>query len=737
MSIRTWCVRLFVVSLLLTVSIGSLLGAPTLSHTSAPFVVGERAPARMYVMEEIDGRMACRLGTSEQANALANRAEPVQVIYPPSGSRSLAAGLQITLRGTSQLDSYPAAKAAFVRAAKIWEGRIANSLSVTIDVDFGPTIFGQPFENEGILGGTLDSAYTINYPGLRSLLLARADSAAETSLYNSLPVSTVPTNLGNVDKVDGAYILLKALGASLPNDAPLIGFNSNYAFDLDPSDGIDAGKFDFEAVAVHEMGHALGFGSAVGDTELTPPATSVRPTVWDLFRFRPGVTTATFQAAQRPMSSGGSHVHFAGGPQIAMSTGRGDNTGGDGQQSSHWKDDTDGNPFIGLMDPTIPRGFRGQLQQADLDAFNIMGYTITGGGGACAETEPNEVAANATPIVFGTPCTGNVTFIDPSSITINFTDGTSDKIEDLYRVTLSSPGKLTVRLSWTFTGADLDVYLLSSSEVLAQAASSANPEEFTTNSTLAAGTYYVGVSAYSSGSAYTLLVSSTGSAPATPAAPSNLVATPTSSTTINLSWSDNATNETGYVVEAKAAGSGFIQVGSVLPANATSTTITGATPGVTFTFRVKARNGAGDSGYSNEASATPTNTGGPCVANSTTACLLSNRFRVSVRYINAFVNPPQPGDFLGARLASGSSVSDTATFGLTTPLLIEAVVRILDVNQVQPGANRFDIYAGGLTDLEYTVTVTDTQTGRSKTYRKPPGTSGTDLIVVDRVFFQY
>lgn len=737
MSIRTWCVRLFVSSLLVTLSIGSLFGAPTLSHNSTPVMVGERAPARMYVLEEIDGHVSCRAGRTAQANALARRVAPMHVIYPSAGSRSLSAGLQITLRGTSQLDSYPAAKAAFVRAAQIWEGRIANTVSVTIDVDFGPTIFGEPFGNEGTLGGTLDSAYTVDYGPLRSALLARADSAAETSLYNSLPASTVPTDLGNVNRVSGAYILLKMLGAGLPEDAPLIGFNSAYPFDLDPSNGIDAGKYDFEAVAVHEMGHALGFGSSVGDTELTPPAPSVVPTVWDLFRFRPGVTAATFQAAQRPMSSGGSHVHFAGGPQIAMSTGRGDNTGGDGQQSSHWKDDTGGNPFIGLMDPTLPPGFRGTLQQADLDAFNIMGYAITGGGGACAESEPNETTANATVVTIGTPCTGNVTFIDPSSITINFPDGSSDKIEDLYRVTLSSPAKLTVKLSWTFTSADLDVYLLQGSSVLGQATSVSNPEEFTTSSNLAAGTYYVGVSAYSSGSAYTLLVTSTGSAPATPAAPSNLVATPTSSTTINLTWSDNATNETGYIVEAKAGGSGFVQIDPVLPPNATSTTISGATAGVTFTFRVKARNGAGDSGYSNEASATPTNSGGPCVTNSTTACLLNNRFRVSVRYINAFVNPPQPGDFLGARLASGSSVSDTATFGLTTPLLIEAVVRILDVNQVQPGANRFDIYAGGLTDLEYTVTVTDTQTGRSKTYRKPPGTSGTDLIVVDRLFFQY
>src|SRR6185369_12315287 len=61
----------------------------------------------------------------------------------------------------------------------------------------------------------------------------------------------------------------------------------------------------------------------------------------------------------------------------------------------------------------------------------------------------------------------------------------------------------------------------------------------------------------------------TATTPAPPAAPTGLVATPVTSTRIDLQWVDNATGEQGYRVERATGGGGFSQV-AALGANATS-----------------------------------------------------------------------------------------------------------------------------------------------------------------------
>ncbi|HEX8409557.1 MAG TPA: hypothetical protein VF883_11870 [Thermoanaerobaculia bacterium] len=119
-----------------------------------------------------------------------------------------------------------------------------------------------------------------------------------------------------------------------------------------------------------------------------------------------------------------------------------------------------------------------------------------------------------------------------------------------------------------------------------------------------------------------------------------------------------------------------------------------------------------------------------CTTTATQACLLDGRFRVSINYVNQFANPPAPGTFVAAKLVPGVQNPDVATFGISSAQAIEVVVRIQDTRPF--GLNRFDVYYGGLTDLEYTVSVTDTVKGTTKTYRNPPGTVGG---LVDRTTF--
>jgi hypothetical protein len=98
--------------------------------------------------------------------------------------------------------------------------------------------------------------------------------------------------------------------------------------------------------------------------------------------------------------------------------------------------------------------------------------------------------------------------------------------------------------------------------------------------------------------------------PVPPLAPGNLSASAVSSNRIDLVWSDNSTNEDGFAIERSADGVSFSQITTVA-ANLTSYSNTGLNASTTYTYRVRAFNSAGFSGYSNAASGTTTAIGTP------------------------------------------------------------------------------------------------------------------------------
>ncbi len=87
-----------------------------------------------------------------------------------------------------------------------------------------------------------------------------------------------------------------------------------------------------------------------------------------------------------------------------------------------------------------------------------------------------------------------------------------------------------------------------------------------------------------------------------PDAPTNLIASALSPVSIQLVWQDNSDIETGFKIERKSGSGVYLQVGTV-SANVNQFTDTGLTPNTTYTYRVRAANDAGNSGYTNEASA--------------------------------------------------------------------------------------------------------------------------------------
>lgn len=101
----------------------------------------------------------------------------------------------------------------------------------------------------------------------------------------------------------------------------------------------------------------------------------------------------------------------------------------------------------------------------------------------------------------------------------------------------------------------------------------------------------------------------------------------------------------------------------------------------------------------------------PCVAGTTTLCLAGGRFKVQVEWKTPV---PQTG--------SGTAVpitADTGRFWFFNAENIELVVKVLDARDLN---GHFWVFYGALSDVEYTITVTDSLTGRQKIYKNPQGT---------------
>jgi hypothetical protein len=88
-----------------------------------------------------------------------------------------------------------------------------------------------------------------------------------------------------------------------------------------------------------------------------------------------------------------------------------------------------------------------------------------------------------------------------------------------------------------------------------------------------------------------------------PNAPSNLIATPLSSSQINLMWQDSSNDETGFKIERKTATGSYSQIATV-GANVTSYSSSRLGANTTYYYRVRAYKATLNSDYCEEASAT-------------------------------------------------------------------------------------------------------------------------------------
>jgi hypothetical protein len=96
--------------------------------------------------------------------------------------------------------------------------------------------------------------------------------------------------------------------------------------------------------------------------------------------------------------------------------------------------------------------------------------------------------------------------------------------------------------------------------------------------------------------------------------------------------------------------------------------------------------------------------------NSSELCLRYNQFKVTAEWKTA---TGATGFGVAVPLSD-----DTGSFYFFDPVNTEMIVKVINACSLN---HRYWIFAGGLTDVEVTLTVTETRTGQTKTYKNPLG----------------
>lgn len=276
--------------------------------------------------------------------------------------------------------------AAIVAAGNRWSAIYNDAITLNLTVGFS---------GSGLGASTSAQQLVTTYTNTRNALVADALGADDAAATASMPLGSIGflinrtaengnsatpylDNNGSANNTN--MVFTRANGRAIGlwaavdgNSDGTILFGNSASWDFNPLDGIGAAQGDFEGVAAHEIGHAMGFISGVDSLDGSPGQTenNYRLRILDSFRYstRAAVT-------QRDFTADGISKFFSinGGVTNLGGFSEGMNFG-DGAQASHWVDNPPSST-IGIMDPFFNLGQTLVISNLDRRAFDVIGYNM-------------------------------------------------------------------------------------------------------------------------------------------------------------------------------------------------------------------------------------------------------------------------------------------------------------------------------------------------------------------------
>jgi plastocyanin len=357
--------------------------------------------------------------------------------------------------------------------------------------------------------------------------------------------------------------------------------------------------------------------------------------------------------------------------------------------------------------PVIDDGVQDGTHTVNLTLSNATGGASVGQASAVLSITDNDKPAAAGSLAFSAAAYSVAENAGTTSITVNRSGGSSGAVSAHYATSNGTgmAGKHYTATSGTLNwGAGDSAAKTFSVAVLDDGVADGN---HTANLTLSAP--QGGASLGTPSSAVLTITNTDGGTGGAPAAPSNLAAASAGTTAVNLTWKSNSNNETGFRVQSKVLdGSPFQDVLPLSPAGSAGTAVTGLLPATGYGFRVRAENAAGASAYTTEADAATDTTPGTCVADANTLCL-GGRFKVSV----AWATSNMSGVGTTVPLAANP---DSGLFYFFASSNIEMLIKVINGCGL---SNTYWVFFAATTNVQFTVTVVDVTTGKTKVYFNP------------------